>query len=242
MAATKNALGYFAGRTLVAQSSEIGGARNVFVKLQGLKNELVFPTFGGQVKNPFLGTAKIYAGDLIEFRTDDKGYKGEVYLLKTYEVVSVDGTTVNIKRDGYHHRIFVGDKIGVAPAEIGGAMTAQTVIAVTKTKVGTDDVWALTMDAALTANAGDVLVEADEDGAMLVKKINAVAPCDYDFCYSPAADPADENEFEAARYFMTPALGGLMYTHKMSPMPECVKKLNTSEINGWFKVGTWGNF
>lgn len=242
MTVTKNALGYFAGRTLVAQSSEVGGARNVFVKLQGMKNELVFPTFGGQVKNPFLGAAKIYAGDLIEFRTDDNGYKGEVYILKTYEVVSVSGTTVNIARSGYHHRPFIGDKIGVAPEEIGGAMTSATVIAITRTKEEGKDVWALTMDNAITATAGDVLVEAGDDDTMVVKRINAVAPCDYDFLYSPVADPAAENEFEAARYFMTPALGGLMYTHKMSPMPECVKKLNTSEINGWFKVGTWGNF
>ena len=27
-----------------------------------------------------------------------------------------------------------------------------------------------------------------------------------------------------------------MYTHKMSPLPECILKLNRSNVNGWFKV------
>ena len=66
MTTKDNMTGVFLGRTLVQQHGEIGGARSVFVKLQGNKNELVFPTFGGQIKNPFKGQAKLYAGDLCE--------------------------------------------------------------------------------------------------------------------------------------------------------------------------------
>lgn len=229
--------GYFGGRSLVQQGTTLGGARHVFYKVSKIKDELVHPTGGGQLMNPFPGAAKLYAGDLFEYRCDDKVENPKIFALKTYKVVSVSGTTVNIERTGYSHRPFVGDKIGVAPDTIGGAMTAATVTAVAKTTASNKDVWALTMSAALSgAKTDDVLVEADADSNMLVKRINAVAPWDYDFMFSEAANPTDTNEFEAARYFLTPVLGGEMYIYRMSPLPKCVLDLNISNIQGVFKV------
>jgi hypothetical protein len=201
--------------------------------LQGNKNELVYPTFGGQIKNPFKGAAKLFAGDLCEYRTNDKGVKPEVYILKTYLVESVSGTTVNVVKDGYKHIPFVGDKIGVAPDEIGGSMTAVTVNAVKSAKVGDVDVWALTVSATIEATKGTVLVEADSDNNMMVKAINGVVDADCDMLDIPATGDED---FDGARYMYTPALGGIMYTHKMSPIPACVKELNISKINGWFQI------
>lgn len=230
---SENYVGYFRGRKTIQRSATIGGARSVFVKLQGNKNELVYPTFGGQIKNPFKGAAKMFAGDLMEYRTDADGLNPEIYLLKTYKVVSVSGTTVNILNDGYKHIPFVGDKIGVAPDELGGAVDAVTITAVKNAEVGGKKVWAVTTSGSLTASADDVLVEAGEDGNMLVKNINAVAPTDMDMLDAPATGDED---FDGARYFYTPALGGIMYTNKMSPLPECVKKLNKSNINGWFQI------
>lgn len=230
---SENYVGYFRGRKTIQRSATIGGARSVFVKLQGNKNELVYPTFGGQIKNPFKGAAKMFAGDLMEYRTDANGLNPEIYLLKTYKVVSVSGTTVNILNDGYKHIPFVGDKLGVAPDEIGGAVDAVTITAVKNAEVGGKKVWAVTTSGSLTASADDVLVEAGEDGNMLVKNINAVAPTDMDMLDAPATGDED---FDGARYFYTPALGGIMYTNKMSPLPECVKKLNKSNINGWFQI------
>lgn len=226
--------GVFRGRKLVQTSGEIGGARSVFVKVKGIKNELVYPTFGGKIMNAPKGTGfKFYAGDLFEFRTDENGVKPEVYLLKTYLVESASGNVVNIVNDGYKHKPFVGDKLGVAPAEIGGEMTAATITKVENAKVGDVKVWACTFSSTVSASNGAVLVEADEDDKMLVKAINAVADCD-----GLMADAAatDENDFEGARYYYTPALGGIMYTNKMSPMPACVLKLNESKINGWFQI------
>lgn len=226
-------IGAFRGRKLIQQRGNVGGAKSVFVKLQGIKNELVYPTFGGEIKNPFKGAAKLFAGDLMEFRTNDKGVKPEVYILKTYLVESASGTTVNIVRDGYKHIPFVGDKLGVAPDKIGGEVNAATILAVAKTKVGDVDVWALTTDVAISAEKGDVLVEADEEGNMMVKAINGVADSDADMLDAPATDDED---FDGARYMYTPALGGIMYTHKMSPMPKCVLDLNIAKINGWFQI------
>ena len=225
-------IGAFRGRKLIQRRGEVGGAKSVFVKLQGIKNELVYPSIGGMIKNPFRGTAKLFAGDLCEYRTNEKGVKPEVYILKTYLVESVSGSTVNIVRDGYKHIPFVGDMLGVAPEEIGGAVSAVTVTAVAKSKVGEVDVWALTVNGSLDASKGDVLVEA-KDGQMVVKAINSVVDADCDMLDAPATGDED---FDGARYMYTPALGGIMYTHKMSPMPACVLKLNQSPINGWFQI------
>ena len=226
-------IGAFRGRKLIQRRGEVGGAKSVFVKLQGIKNELVYPTFGGRIMNPFKGTAKLFAGDLCEYRTNDKGVKPEVYILKTYLVESVSGTTVNVVKDGYKHIPFVGDKIGVAPDEIGGEMTAVTVNAVKTSKVGDVEVWALTVSATIEATKGTVLVEADADDKMLVKAINGVIDADCDMLDAPATN---DDDFDGARYMYTPALGGIMYTHKMSPMPKCVLDLNIAKINGWFQV------
>lgn len=226
--------GAFRGRKLIQQRGEIGGQKSVFVKVKGIKNELVYPTFGGKVMNAPKGFGfKMFAGDLVWYKTNDKGVKPEVYLLKTYLVESVAGELVNIVRDGYKHKPFVGDVLGVAPETIGGAMASATITSVRETKVGDVAVWACTMSSALTAEKGDVLVEADEMGKMLVKDINAVMDSDADLL-----DPASvgEEDFDGARYHYTPALGGIMYTHKMSPIPACVLKLNQARVNGWFQI------
>lgn len=228
-----NPIGVFRGRKLIQKRGEVGGAKSVFVKLQGIKNELVYPTFGGFIKNPFKGAAKLFAGDLCEYRTNADGVKPEVYILKTYLVESVSGTTVNIVKDGYKHVPFVGDKIGVAPAQLGGAMAAVTVLSVATAKVDGVDVWAVTVDSTLSAVKGDVLVEADAEGKMMVKAINAVVDCDLDMLDAPATGDED---FDGARYAYTPALGGIMYTTKMSPMPACVLAVNQAKVNGWFQI------
>lgn len=229
-------VGVFRGRKTIQRSATIGGARSVFVKLQGNKNELVYPTFGGYIMNAPKGAPfKFFAGDLVEYRTDANGVNPEIYILKTYKVVSASGTTVNILNDGFKHVPFVGDKIGVAPEGIGGEMTAVTVTAVKNAEVSGKKVWAVTTSAALTTKADDVLVEADANNKMLVKNINAVCPTDLDMF--DAAATGDE-DFDGARYSYTPALGGIMYINKMSPMPECVLKLNKVNVNGWYQVQT----
>lgn len=226
-------VGYFRGRKTIQRRGTVGGARSVFVKLQGNKNELVYPTFGGYIKNPFKGTAKLFAGDLIEYRTDNDGVNPEIYILKTYLVESASGTTVNIVKDAYKHIPFVGDKIGVAPSELGGEMTAVTINSIKTSKVGDVEVWACTCSAALTTKKGDVLVEADGSNKMMVKAINAVAPTDLDMFDVPATGDED---FDGARYSYTPALGGIMYISKMSPMPACVLEKNQAKVNGWYQI------
>lgn len=230
-------IGAARGRKLIQRRGEVGGAKSVFVKLQGIKNELTYPTFGGIIKNPFKGAAKMFAGDLCEYRTDANGVNPEIYVLKTYEVFKLDSeaTKVYIARDKYKHVPFVGDVLGIAPAAIGGAVTTKgTIVAVQATTVDKVDVWALTFNASFTgAEKGNVLVEVGSDNKMLVKSINAVFDADYDMLDAPSTGDED---FDGARYMCTPALGGIMYINRMSPLPACVKALNQSKVNGWYQI------
>lgn len=234
--------GVFLGKTLLQRRGEIGGARYVFVKLQGNKNELVFPTFGCKIMNPFKGTAKMYAGDLIEYRYNDDQKGATGYILKTYVVAknttNGTGTEIYIVRDGYKHIPFVGDTIMKAPATLDGTGTAVTVTKVEATVDTNKDVWKLTLSATFTAlKAGDVLVEAAEAGENqkpMVTNPNAMCPADYDFLYEPSTGDSD---FDGARYFMTPVLHGTAYIDRMSPMPKSVLDArNKSLVTGWFEL------
>lgn len=235
--------GVFTGNVLIQAKGEIGGSRNVFVKLQSsAKNGLVYPTTGGVLTNPFKGRAKIFAGDLLEYNPGIEVEGGAtIKVLKTYEVAKAASTTeVLIKRDGFRHIPFVGDILMVAPNSLSATGTGVTVTAVEKTTDNTaGDVWKLTVSAAVTAAIGAVLVEADKAGAgakAVVTNPNCYAPCDYDCIYDPASAT---NDFEGARYLFTPCLANestVLYKAKMSPMPASVLALNTSKVAGWFSL------
>lgn len=234
--------GVFLGKTLLQRRGEIGGARYVFVKLQGNKNELVFPTFGCKIMNPFKGTAKMYAGDLIEYRYKDDGKGATGYILKTYVVSKATSTSsdtvIYLTRDGYKHIPFVGDVLMKAPATIDGAGTAVTVTKVEPTVKESKDVWEVTLSATLAdLVVGDILVEAVEAGSgkkPMVTNPNAMCPADYDFLYEPATG---DNDFDGARYFMTPVLHGIAYIDRMSPLPKSVLAArNKSLVTGWFEL------
>lgn len=253
-----NPIGHFRGLTLIQTNGKVGGYKNVFVNLVGNHNDLVYPHIGGKVMNPPKGQAKMWAGDLLEYRPSgaSKNLNPEIYILRTFKLAdAASGTTVKIERDEFKHKPFVGDILMVAPAVIGGAGTGVTVTAVSATTATvsgkTVNVWELTVSASMTAAAGTILVEAVAAGetTMLVKRINGVFDCDTDFAWDEnIADVAvtrdsdgnvsnvQSNDFYSARYQYTPALGGLMWIDKMSPMPKCVLDLNMCNVPGWFHV------
>ena len=237
--------GVFAGTTLIQAHGDVGGARYVFVKLQGnAKSSMTFPTVGGVVVNPFKGNAKIFAGDLLEYNpgiTEDVG--ATVKIIKTYAVAKATtgatDTEILIERNGYRHIPFVGDIIMAAPSKLTGTGTGATVTAVEKATDDTaGDVWKLTLSGAIGAlKQGDVLVEAtsaDAKATPVVTNPNTYAMCDYDFIFNPAAS---DDDFEGARYLMTPCLASpstILYADRMSPLPPAVKALNKSLVPGWF--------
>lgn len=256
-----NPIGHFRGLGLIQKSGEIGGYRNVFVNLVGNHDDLVYPHFGGKVMNPPKGRAKMWAGDLLEYRpkTGSDKLDPEIYILRTFEVADAvsNTTTVYIVRDEFRHKPFVGDVLMVAPDVIGGNGTAVTVNAVTATTAtisgASVNVWQLTISSALTITKGAIMVEAEAAGSdkkMLVQNINGVFDCDADFIeeenISDVGVTRDQttgeitavtdSDFYKARYQYTPALGGLMWIHKMSPMPQCVLDLNMCNVPGWYHV------
>lgn len=228
--------GVFMGTTLLQSNGRIGGAKGVFV--DGI-SELLIPSWGGQLKNPFKNTyGKIYAGDLFELRLDDNGENPELYLLKTFKVKSLSDTTLKLYRDAYSHVPSVGDVLMKAPSSLSGTGTAKTVTAVSNINEGGVDLWQVTLDATIDSCVdGDILVEAEAAGTtkkMLVKTVNAVAPCDYDMPYIPSTGTGDS--FTDARYLLAPSIKGVMHKHRMSYLPKCLDSLNKSRMNGWFEV------
>lgn len=265
MPQTINPIGHFRGLSLIQTNGKVGGYKNVFVNLVGTHDDLVYPHIGGKVMNPPKGVAKMWAGDLLEYRTsgDPANLDPEIYILRTFKVADAvsASTTVYVLRDEFKHKPFVGDCLMVAPDVIGGEGTAVRVTAVTATTATISEVstnvWALTVSAAMTITKGAVLVESEPVAStdssatkkMLVKRINGVFDCDTDFLWdeniaevgtttdgSGNVTAVTAADFLKARYQYTPALGGLMWIKKMSPMPQCVLDLNQSNVEGWFHV------
>ena len=233
--------GYLPGRALVQARGSIGGHRYVFVKLQmSGKDALVFPTTGCVIKNPFKGNARAFAGTLFEYNPDGTGH-----ILKSYAVAKATAeatdTDIYLKRDGYSLIPFVGDILMVAPTTLTGKGTAVTVTAVkSETDTTAGDVWKVTLSATLGAlTTSSVLVEAKEAGASkeaMVTNPNSYLPCDFDFVFDPAAS---DNDFDGARYLITPALAlgdVFLYTDRMQPLSTALKGLNKSKVNGWFNI------
>ena len=233
--------GYLPGRALVQARGSIGGHRYVFVKLQmSGKDALVFPTTGCVIKNPFKGNARAFAGTLFEYNPDGTGY-----ILKSYAVAKATAeatdTDIYLKRDGYSLIPFVGDILMVAPTTLTGKGTAVTITAVkAETDATAGDVWKVTLSATLGAlTTSSVLVEAKEAGASkeaMVTNPNSYLPCDFDFVFDPAAS---DNDFDGARYLITPALAlgdVFLYTDRMQPLSAALKGLNKSKVNGWFNI------
>lgn len=237
--------GYLPGRALVQARGSIGGHRYVFVKLQmSGKDALVFPTSGGIVKNPFKGNARAFAGTLAEYIPSNGSNGSEIRILKSYAVAKTSessDTVIYLKRDGYSLIPFVGDVLMVAPTTLVGKETAVTVTAVEKTTDGTaGDVWKVTLSATLgELTTSSVLVEAKEAGSgkeAMVTNPNSYLPCDFDFVFDPAAS---EDDFDGARYLITPALAlgdVFLYEDRMQPLSAALKALNKSKVKGWFNI------
>lgn len=238
--------GYLPGRALAQARGSIGGHRYVFVKLQmSGKDALVFPTSGGIVKNPFKGNARAFAGTLAEYIPSNGSNGSEIRILKSYAVAKATSessdTVIYLKRDGYSLIPFVGDVLMVAPTTLVEKGTAVTVTAVEKTTDGTaGDVWKVTLSATLGAlTTSSVLVEAKEAGSgkeAMVTNPNSYLPCDFDFVFDPAAS---EDDFDGARYLITPALAlgdVFLYEDRMQPLSAALKALNKSKVKGWFNI------
>ena len=236
--------GYFPGSVLAQANTKLGGYKQVFVSLAGDKSSPMYPPYGGKLKNPFKGAAKMFAGDLVEYRVN-----GECYLLKTYEVSKATSTAEVFISSGaceygevFRHIPFVGDNLMVAPDAIDGTGKAVTVIAVEKTFAsnGMQDGWKVTLSDNLgSIQKGAVLVEAEKAGASekaMVTNPNCFLENDYDCIFDPSTA---EEDYEGAKYLFSPSLmlgREFAWISKMSPLPKSVLALNKSKVPEWYQL------
>ena len=232
----------FMGRTLIQAYGQIGGHKNVFVKLvKGNKDALCYPTTGGILANPFKGRAKIYAGDLCEYTPNiDAANGATIKILKYYELAkaaTTTDTTYMLVRDGYHHIPFVGDFIMVGQADFSTKALGVTITSVEKTTDDSKDVWKVTVNKTLGTEqkVGDILVEASADGAKVLPMVtnpNAYADKDMDFLYDANMDGVDN-----LQYLFTPALAQedtVIDLVAIGKLPPAVLALNKSRVKTWF--------
>lgn len=79
---------------------------------------------------------------------------------------------------------------------------------------------------------GSAMTQSDL-GRQIVQNPNAINECDRDFMFEPATG---NNDFDGARYYITPVLHEIMWIKEMQPMPSGVFAKNKSNIAGWFEL------
>ena len=223
------------GRVIFAHRDSIQGAKFVFVQMDGKVPQCRVP-IGMQVLNPFTNVAKVYQGDLVEYKIDGTGY-----LLKTFKLakaVTAEDTTIYITNDGFSHRPETGNVIMKAPATFATTGTAAAISAVEATTYLGANVYSATIVANSlgTADAGDIFVEGAEAGSgklMLVTNPNSFIAEDFTFAWGQASGTTD---FDGARYFITPILHEVAWKDKMTACPAFLNAINKSKVTGWFEL------
>lgn len=210
------------------RSRKVRGGRSVWVKDsngENRKNVLL----GGTILNPNKGFGHLWAAQLVQY-TPAEG----CYIFRSFEVVSATGTTVVIKGDGFSDAPEVGMLLMVAPDD--ETSTGQSA-KVTAVEYDADNaVFNVTVDTALTADEGDILVEAlgDEASAsanVLVPNPNTFVEADHDLL------PTEGYGLDGtANYSISTVHDKEAWIVKMQPLPKYVLKKNRSYIKGIFWI------
>lgn len=210
------------------RSKKVRGGRAVWVKDSNGENRRNV-LLGGTILNPNKGFGHLWAAQLVQY-TPAKG----CYIFRSFEVVEVDGTTVKIKGDGFSDAPEVGMLLMVAPDD--AATTGQSA-KVTAAEYDADNaVFNVTVDTALTANEGDILVEAAGDAAsasatVLVPNPNTFIEADRDLM------PTEGYGLDGtANYSISTVFDKMAWIVKMQPLPKYVLAKNRSYIEGIFWI------
>ena len=223
------------GRVVYSTNGSIGGSKFVFVQMTGKPEQQRVP-IGMQVLNPFTNKAKMFEGDLVEYKIDGTGYLLKMF--KLAKAITAEDTTIYFERGDYSHRPESGNVIMKAPATFATTGTAAAISAVTNTTYLGANVYSATIVANSlgTASAGDIFVEGAEAGSgklMLVTNPNAFIAEDVVFDYGQATD---DNDMNGARYFLTPILHETAWKDKMTACPAFLNAINKSLVTGWFQL------
>lgn len=210
------------------RSRKVRGGRAVWVKDsngENRKNVLL----GGTILNPNKGFGHLWAAQLVQY-TPAEG----CYIFRSFEVVSATGTTIVIKGDGFSDAPEVGQLLMVAPDE--ASATGQSAKVTTVEYDAENAVFNTTVDTALTANEGDILVEAagDEasaDATVLVPNPNTFVEADHELL------PTEGYGLDGtANYSISTVHDKEAWIVKMQPLPKYVLAKNRSYIKGIFWI------
>ena len=210
------------------RSRKVRGGRSVWVKDsngENRKNVLL----GGTVLNPNKGFGHLWAAQLVQY-TPAEG----CLIFRSFEVVEASGTNVKIKADGYSDAPEVGQLIMVAPETADGTGQSAKVTAVEYD--AENEVFNTTVDTALTAEEGDILVEASGDAAaakatVLVPNPNTFVEADRELL------PTEGYGLDGvANYSISTVHDKEAWIAKMQPMPKYVLAKNRSYIKGIFWI------
>lgn len=223
------------GRTMFAHRDSIAGSKFVFVKMAGKIPQCRVP-IGMRVLNPFTNKAKVYQGDLVEYKIDGTGYLLKMF--KLAKAITAEDTTIYFTKDGWSHRPETGNILMKAPATFATTGTAAAISAVTDATYLGADVYSATIVANSlgTASAGDYFVEGAEAGSgklMLVTNPNSFIAEDFVFEWGQATGDSD---FDGARYNITPVLHEVAWKDKMTGCPAFLNAINKSKVTGWFEL------
>ena len=210
------------------RSRKVRGGRTVWVKDsngENRKNVLL----GGTILNPKKGFDHLYAAQLVQY-TPAEG----CLIFRSFEVVSVTGTTVKVKADGFSDAPEAGMIIMVAPDDV--ATTGQSAKVTNVVYDGDNAVFNVTVDTALEAEEGDILVEATGNAAaaaakVLVENPNTFIEADADLL------PTEGYGLDGtANYSISTVHDKEAWIVKMQPLPKYVLAKNRSYIKGIFWI------
>lgn len=208
-------------------SRKVRGGKFVWVKDSNGENR-GYVLLGGTILNPNKGFGHLWAAQLVE-------YKPNVgcYIFRSFEVVSASGTEILINGDGYSDAPEVGQILMVAPDDVTATGQSAKVTAVEFDEANAQ--FKVTVDTALTANDGDILVEAAGEEAsanaeVLVKNANSFIEADRDLL------PTEGYGFENASYAISPVYNKQAFIARMQPLPKYILANNRSLIDGIFWI------
>lgn len=196
---------------------ELGGARHIFSDVTDLRIYLIGAYLTPDRLPDF--PTKVPAGTLGKVPRD--GYEGDVlYTFRVLEAVTA-GTSIKVEKIMGHSVAKVGMNVMKAPETIDVTGTGVTITAIDKSNKAFD---LLTVSAAITMAAGDILVEASAAGDAATYRIIPNGLTTYDLEKMPGAEQVNFNVAYAQ-------FRGEVFELRTPPIPDAIKKAMKEDIN-----------
>lgn len=198
-----------------------------------MQNQLL----GGDLLNPKKGFDHFYAGQLGKYvpgggmSTDTEG----IAIYRAFKVVeaATASTSIVLSATGWDDAPEEGMVVMVAQDEADDTAQSAKITAVAYDK--DEQTFTITLDTALTAKKGDILVEAKGTAASatatpLIDKVNMWILADTDLM------PTDKYGIENGHYYMSGVSGAAAFIARMQPLTKYILAQNESKIDGVFKI------